>query len=881
MLRKPLFLIGSIVCLLMTTMGISGARNTSAKPVSQNPGMFLTGPQAGSAKEIAWAYVRNNKATWQLTDTDLADVITTDQYTDDYNGVTHVYFRQRFNGIEVYQANININIARDGSVINIGNDFVANGSAKLNAKTPTLLPEQAAMSAAQHLRLNPTKSFDVQQRSETTDRVTLLGDGGIARKPIPAKLMYQQTASGLQLVWNLEIDEVGAQNYWSIRVDALNGAFVDQTNYVIHEDFHAQAAEAGHDLGHSDVVEQAAKPAATNLVGGGAYRVYAFPVESPIHGARTLVSDPANSVASPYGWHDTNGAAGAEYTVTRGNNVSAIEDGSNIGFQPNGGAGLSFDYPIDLTQGPNAYESGAITNLFYISNMMHDVMYRKGFTEASGNFQANNYGRGGSANDAVVAEAQDGGGTNNANFSTPPDGGAGRMQMYLWTNTTPQRDGDLDNGIIAHEYGHGISIRLTGGPANSSCLNNQEQGGEGWSDFFGINMTIEPGDTGADKRGVGTYALGQPVTGNGIRAYPYSTNMTTDPRTYDAIKTAAVPHGVGSVWAAMLWEMNWGLINQYGFDPNLYSGTGGNNIALQLVIDGLKLQPCSPGFVDARNAILQADQTNNAGANQCIIWTAFAKRGLGYSATQGLSSSRTDGVQAFNLPASCVGGPTSTPLPTATRTPGPTATSTPVVPPTATNTPVTPPTATSIPLPTATPIVGGNGILNPGFESGTSPWVQTSSGGYTIPSTTRPRTGSYSAYFGGYNSATETLYQTVTVPSNGSLKYWWYNTTNETSATAYDYLRVRIYSTSGTLLTTLRSWSNASAKNVWSQDTLSLAAYAGQTVRVQFTVTTDSSLTTSFFVDDVSLTGTSAVAPASSRVVDEVQVNAQPLKVKP
>ena len=47
-------------------------------------------------------------------------------------------------------------------------------------------------------------------------------------------------------------------------------------------------------------------------------------------------------------------------------------------------------------------------------------------------------------------------------------------------------DGDYDNGVITHEYGHGISVRLTGGPATSSCLNNDEQMGEGWSDFFGL-----------------------------------------------------------------------------------------------------------------------------------------------------------------------------------------------------------------------------------------------------------------------------------------------------------------------------------------------------------------------------------------------------------
>ncbi|MBA3470754.1 MAG: S8 family serine peptidase [Herpetosiphonaceae bacterium] len=158
---------------------------------------------------------------------------------------------------------------------------------------------------------------------------------------------------------------------------------------------------------------------------------------------------------------------------------------------------------------------------------------------------------------------------------------------------------------------------------------------------------------------------------------------------------------------------------------------------------------------------------------------------------------------------------------------------------------------TVTPPPPPPPPPSGNAIVNGGFESGTSPWQQSSSNGYQLIDTTRPRSGSYSAYLGGYNSGTDTIYQTITVPSNGSLRYYWYMSTQETSGT-YDYLRVRVYNTSGTLLTTLRTWSNASTKNAWSLDTLSLGAYAGQTVRIQFTATTDSSLITSFFVDDVS-----------------------------
>ncbi|HYF61849.1 MAG TPA: peptidase S8, partial [Herpetosiphonaceae bacterium] len=118
--------------------------------------------------------------------------------------------------------------------------------------------------------------------------------------------------------------------------------------------------------------------------------------------------------------------------------------------------------------------------------------------------------------------------------------------------------------------------------------------------------------------------------------------------------------------------------------------------------------------------------------------------------------------------------------------------------------------------------------------------------------TTRPRTGSYSAFFGGYNNAVESVAQTITVPANGTLRYYWYKTTQETSGT-YDYLRARLYSSSGALLTTLATHSNASAGNAWTLNTVSLSAYAGQSVRLQFEVATDWSLPSTFFVDDVSV----------------------------
>ena len=213
------------------------------------------------------------------------------------------------------------------------------------------------------------------------------------------------------------------------------------------------------------------------------------------------------------------------------------------------------------------------------------------------------------------------------------------MQMYVCSS----RDGDLDNMVIVHEYGHGISNRL-------STLGGQEQMGEGWSDYYGLLLTMESGDAGPDSRGVGTWLIGEGPGGAGIRTWPYSTNFGVNPHTYDDIKTEVAPHGVGSVWAEMLWEMTWELITIHGFDPDFYNGTGGNNISLALVTEGLKLQVSQPGFVDGRDAILAADMAIYGGANQCAIWNAFARRGLGYSAIQGSSGSKTDGTEAFDLP---------------------------------------------------------------------------------------------------------------------------------------------------------------------------------------------------------------------------------------
>jgi hypothetical protein len=801
----------SRITLILTLLAAPGASfgqssgNPSKKPV----------PQA------ALDHLKKNQRALELTDEDLADLVLSSESVSKHNGLKHLYLQQRHQGIEIYGAVTNVNLTKDDQVLNVGNRFQKELGKKIKSNQAKLDAPGAVAAAAQHLGLTLKAPLAYQQQSREPNRAALLSPGGISLQPIPAKLIYQPLADGkLVLAWEVSIYELDARNWWNVRVDAATGAVLDKDNLVVECTFENDGP-AGEPL---SAERTASAPFSFAAVAAGptanAYNVFAIPTETPSHGPRVFVStDVADKTASPMGWHTV--APGISYTTTRGNNVYAYEDPDNnnnvlgLNYSPNAGSSLLFDYPVDFTQQPATYRDAATTNLFYMSNIMHDIWYQYGFDEVSGNFQTTNpnplVGLGA---DQVMAESQDSRNVaatrNNANFATPIDGQAPRMQMYLWsgapdpnlfqvsapagiagtyparegsfskpltatpvtgrlvlaqstpptstgkseegcaafTNASaisgniavvyrgncgfadkvqnaqiagaiavvvinnisgdptvmggaptqatpaitipavmismeagqsirqqldagtlvtvvlknsgslPELDGDFDNGIIAHEYGHGISTRLTGGPNNSSCLRNAEQGGEGWSDWFGLMLTMLPGDTGAKPRGIGTYVQNQPTTGRGIRPSPYSTDFGINNYTYAATNNPVLtqPHGVGFVWATMLWDMTWALVNQYGFDANLYTGKAGNNLAMQLVIDGLKLQPCNPGFVDARDAILAADRANNAGANQQLIWSVFAKRGLGFSAKQGLSTDRSDQVEAFDMPPafSCI-----------------------------------------------------------------------------------------------------------------------------------------------------------------------------------------------------------------------------------
>jgi hypothetical protein len=193
--------------------------------------------------------------------------------------------------------------------------------------------------------------------------------------------------------------------------------------------------QRGNLLDHTLVGGDGAVLAIERRTANDSYNVYTIdPTKSP----QAIVAGPgAGNAQSPSGWLGT----GAQTTFAiNGNNVSSYLDADANNAADAGGSAItngSFSTGATLTVSPTTAgnKAVAVQNLFYFNNVIHDILYSHGFNEAAGNFQINNFGKGGAGSDPVNAEAQDGSGTDNANFSTPNDGSRPRMQMYLWTGT--------------------------------------------------------------------------------------------------------------------------------------------------------------------------------------------------------------------------------------------------------------------------------------------------------------------------------------------------------------------------------------------------------------------------------------------------------------
>ncbi len=411
--------------------------------------------------------------------------------------------------------------------------------------------------------------------------------------------------------------------------------------------------------------------------------------------------------ASPLGWVETNANSFGLTNTTFGNNVDAhvywFSDNAPYGApmvlpnipRPQGtltnggvvfsGPAFTADFSQFPTNGPNA--SASVVSGFFWCNWMHDVLYELGFTEAAGNYQSDNLGRGGTnavAGDPVrmrvqLGTANDPIATWSASGSaTPQDGGVGSVSVTLWGDNSTNRDGTLDTSVLLHEYTHLLSRRLVGLGAGIGAY-QAEAMAEGWSDFYALSLLSTAG---ADINGTyqeAAFAAYRWHTNAfeqnyyfGVRPYPCSTDMTRSPQTLLDITDdrfhdphPGIPislmfnptndllflnesHPVGEVWCVALWEARANLIQEYGF-------TNGNWLMLQLVTDAMKLGPANPNFLQGRDAVLLADSVRTGGQNALGIWAAFAKRGMGYDATNAPSNVNPAGIasavrESFAIP---------------------------------------------------------------------------------------------------------------------------------------------------------------------------------------------------------------------------------------
>jgi extracellular elastinolytic metalloproteinase len=508
--------------------------------------------------------------------------------------------------------------------------------------------------------------------------------------PAKARLGYVQTEDGkLNLIWHFEVamDHAANSNFYQTTVDATTGEVRSVVDWV----------------SSSPISHRHEEVEATGESSEALYKVIRWGLNDPTEGNRTLEQGVRDFTYSPYGWHMIPGKGkNTTYTDTRGNNVLASAFGAGMedwqepsrprpkGKDENGT--LVFDFPFPWRAAdkqhavlePEKYADASTVNLFYTLNEYHDLLYLYGFTPAAGNFEEGESSEGGIGNDAIAAYAISSAGTNNADFTTPPDGQRPRVRMYKWhtKENATSRDGDFEAGVVIHEMTHGLTTRLTGGPADSSCLGWGEAGGygEGAGDFLATIIRRK-----SPTRDI--YPMGKWVAHSkgGIRKYPYSTNLTINPETYKTLDSPGYwgVHNIGEVFSNMLYQVEEGLRAKWGWHPDLFPTdddkfylseeevnklTGGkaraskqrvprhgNTLAVALFVNSMKLQPCRPGFFEIRDAYILADQHLTGGANECLIWSRFAQRGLGTDASVGTKTpwayyNRQNG---FKVPSKC------------------------------------------------------------------------------------------------------------------------------------------------------------------------------------------------------------------------------------
>lgn len=597
-------------------------------------GAALTAPRGGSPRQIAQEFLAAHHEVFGLRAADLDRLVLEREYAGGNESVVHLTFGQERDGIAVFGAGVRLHVDRAGRIV-----FASASALSLArpAGSPRRSAEEAIVAAAAGIR--PELSFAPQLRSGPagSDQASVFDRGPFAQD-ITARLVLFPVRGGVRLAWKLFLEPEGFPQAYEMLVDATTGQLLYRRNTYNYAE------------GVGNVLQSNATAALDARL----------PDEHPAGSTVSGPSDPPNG-CPPVNNHlnrDLNTQFRDPSTVLfnngrlAGNNVHAyrVSTGAEGALGTLTGGVWHFDYTFNTSD-------NAETHLFFAVNFIHDFFYDLGFDEASGNFQEDNFGRGGAGSDSLNANAR-AVGRNNANFSTPSDGFNPTMNMFLWDGLGcwPQDldgnsgngndlDGDLDLDIIMHEYHHGVSHRL------NTSFSGSEAGamGEGGGDFFAYSVD---GDTKLAE-------YSRPP--NGIRQVNTKTygNWVCTP-------SSCSVHSNGQIWANTLWDLR----ERFRTDQAGGSQQSGINEVHQLYINGLKLSPNSPTMLEMRDSMLQDDLVRHpsgdpgGSANYCRMWDEFAGRGMGASAqdTKDTGASSTV-VQDFTVPVACGGPPPVAPNP--------------------------------------------------------------------------------------------------------------------------------------------------------------------------------------------------------------------------
>lgn len=662
---------------------------------------FLTAraAQGASAAEVARGFIRQNAEVFGLSGADLATLVTTREADLDpssqltqqaLNQTRSIAFEQRWQGRQIFPTNMVGSVSSDGRLMGLSGVTVKNVGEKIEALDPELTPEDAIRAATENL--GGSIGDAILERTDTPEGAELrqtFSAGEIFAAPVPVRLIYfLASGDSVRLVWEVHAGLREDPFIYQVLVDAQTGDVLYRHSATDHD--------MPRYLSYVDVLNTPTSDARTD------YR----PADNPFPltpGPNTPDGSQGGAIAAQM--LATNGDTAVSVggwtadglMTTTGNNVIAFVDLDGDGEadaaeQPTASlvdiAGVStreFNFPADFSQAPQvqANRDAATVNTFIMANWWHDRMAELGFTEAAGNFQEVNSTGMGVGGDPIRARLHVG--TDNSTFFTPSADGlcCPRLNSFTWTGPNPDRDSGFDTEILIHEFTHGLSNRIIGGPNVRGLDGGGQAGGlgEGYSDLYALLLLRTTDEDPDGIYVVGGYAVfhlnpafGQPANWDdnyyfGIRHFPYSTDLCVNPFTLTDMQPATyditpIPsggcsgtppvspwletrsggvHDMGEIWAVTVWEARRNLFDKHGADA-------GNELMLQLLTDSMFNLQRNPTFIEARDAIFTADLARTGGANRCELWRGFAKRGMGVGAATPTSGSFTE---SFQIPEEC------------------------------------------------------------------------------------------------------------------------------------------------------------------------------------------------------------------------------------